>query len=40
MSEENNVNVVTDPVAAAEPTTKEVPAADNNIKTILSSCSG
>ena len=36
MSEENNVNVVTDPVAAAEPTTKEVPAADNNTKQILS----
>ena len=36
MSEENNVNVVTDPVAAAEPTTKEVPAADNNTKPIFS----
>ena len=36
MSEENNVNVATDPVAAAEPTTKEVPAADNNTKPIFS----
>lgn len=36
MSEENNVNVAIDPVAAAEPTTKEVPAADNNTKQILS----
>ena len=36
MSEENNVNVATDPVAAAEPTTKEVPAADKNTKPIFS----
>ncbi len=36
MSEENNVNVATDPVAAADPTTKEVPAADNNTTQILS----